>query len=172
MTIPDYQTLMLPVLRLAADGETRVPEIEERLASEFGLTLDERNQLLPSGRQRVLHNRVHWAKFCMSKAGLITSPRRGRFVATEAGRLLLASNPERIDVERLLEFPSFREFYRGEQTNGTGLEGTPISVAPASSSPPSATPVEQIELAYAAMTNICLPIVQRSKRLRHRVLVV
>ena len=141
---------MLPVLQLAAHGETRVPEIEEHLANEFGLTPEERNQLLPSGRQRVLHNRVHWAKFYMSKAGLITSPRRGRFVATEAGRSLVASIPERIDLEQLLEFPSFREFYRGEQTNGTGLEVTPISGAPASS-PPSATPVEQIELAYAAM---------------------
>ena len=150
MTIPDYQTLMLPVLELAAQGETRVPDIEEQLANEFGLTPDERNQLLPSGRQRVLHNRVHWAKFYMGKAGLITSPRRGRFVATEAGRSLLASNPKRIDVERLLEFPSFKEFYRGEQTNSIDLEVTPNGIAPASS-PPSTTPVEQIELAYAAM---------------------
>ena len=75
-------------------------------------------------------------------------------MATEAGRSLLASNPERIDVERLLEFPSFREFYRADQTNSTDLEvaagGVTISVAPPSF-PPQATPVEQIELAYAAM---------------------
>jgi restriction system protein len=152
MTIPDYQTLMLPVLRLAAQGETRVPEAEERVADEFDLTPEERSQLLPSGRQRVLQNRIHWAKFYMGKAGLIASPRRGRFLATEVGRSLLASNPERIDVERLLEFPSFREFYRGGQVNNTDLEtaagGT--TIAPASP-PPPATPEEQIELAYAGM---------------------
>jgi restriction system protein len=93
LTIPDYQTLMLPVLRLAAEGETRVPEVAEKVAYEFGLSPEERDQLLPSGRQRILHNRVHWAKFYMSKAGLIASTRRGWFVATDAGRALLAEKP-------------------------------------------------------------------------------
>lgn len=77
MPIPDYQTLMLPVLRLAAEGETRVADVAERVADAFGLSAEERDQLLPSGRQRVLHNRIHWAKFYMSKAGLIASPARG-----------------------------------------------------------------------------------------------
>ncbi|HEY9347111.1 MAG TPA: winged helix-turn-helix domain-containing protein, partial [Inquilinus sp.] len=90
MTIPDYQTLMLPVLRRAALGETRVPDLEDQIANEFGLTPEERDQLLPSGRQKILHNRIHWAKFYMGKAGLIDSPRRGRFMASEAGRALLA----------------------------------------------------------------------------------
>ena len=112
LAIPDYQTLMLPVLRIAAEGETRVPEVAEKVAYEFGLSSEERDQLLPSGRQRILHNRVHWAKFYMSKAGLIASTRRGWFVATDAGRAFLAQNFERIDVERLLAVPSFAEFYR------------------------------------------------------------
>jgi restriction system protein len=60
--IPDYQTLMLPVLRLAAKGETRVPDVADEVANELGLTPGERDELLPSGRQRVLHNRIHWAK--------------------------------------------------------------------------------------------------------------
>lgn len=75
MTIPDYQTLMLPVLRLAAEGETRVADVSERIADDLGLTQAERDELLPSGRQRVLHNRIHWAKFYMSKAGLSPRPR-------------------------------------------------------------------------------------------------
>lgn len=58
MPIPDYQTLMLPVLRLAARGETRVPALEDELSQEFGLTQSERDQLLPSGRQKLLHNRA------------------------------------------------------------------------------------------------------------------
>ena len=67
MPIPDYQSLMLPVLRIAAEGgERRVAEVAERVANEFGLSAAEREELLPSGRQRVLHNRIHWAKFYMS----------------------------------------------------------------------------------------------------------
>jgi Mrr N-terminal domain len=74
MPVPDYQSLMLPVLRLAAEGETRVPEIEDKLADEFELTAEERDQLLPSGRQKILHNRIHWTKFYMVRAGLIDTP--------------------------------------------------------------------------------------------------
>jgi len=68
MSIPDYQTLMLPVLRAAAGGETRVPEVEEKIAKQFELSQGEREQLLPSGKQRLLHNRIHWAKFYLQKA--------------------------------------------------------------------------------------------------------
>ncbi len=102
MPIPDYQTLMLPVLRLAAEGETRVADASERIADDLGLTLDERDELLPSGRQRLLHNRIYWAKFYMIKAGMIASPARGRFVATKKGKSLLATSPQRIDVALLM----------------------------------------------------------------------
>ena len=85
MAIPDYQTLMLPVLQLAAKGEQRVGVAAERIADELGLSNEERATMLPSGRQRLLNNRIHWAKFYMSKAGLISSPGRGRFVATDQG---------------------------------------------------------------------------------------
>ncbi len=74
LTITDYQTLMLPVLRLAVEGETRVPLAAEKIADQLNLTGEEREEILPSGRKRVLHNRIHWAKFFMSKAGLIESP--------------------------------------------------------------------------------------------------
>src|SRR5271165_752619 len=115
MAIPDYQSLMLPVLRLAADGEKRVADVAERVADEFNLTQQERESLLPSGRQRVLNNRIHWAKFYMSKAGLISSPARGRFVATEEGRKLLTTNPDQINVALLMTQPSFREFHKTER---------------------------------------------------------
>jgi restriction system protein len=109
--IPDYQTLMLPVLRSSAEGERRVADVVNPIADEFKLSESERDELLPSGRQRILHNRIHWAKFYMSKAGLIASPGRGRWQATEAGRALLATHPAKITVETLLQYPSFREFY-------------------------------------------------------------
>lgn len=135
---------MLPVLKRAAQGETRVPEIEDKIAAEFNLTPDERHQMLPSGRQKVVHNRIHWAKFYLSKAGLIDSPQRGLFAASEAGRALLARNPLRIDVNLLLEYPSFKEFYQGGHINGTSAEiAAPVSIGPSNAT--SATPEEQIE---------------------------
>lgn len=146
MAIPDYQTLMLPVLRRAAEGETRVPEVAERIADDLGLSQEERDQMLPSGRQRLLHNRIHWAKFYMSKAGLIASPARGRFVATEKGKALLASNPPSIDVDLLMTEPSFRAFYEAEPASA------PVDVAPSAVNPSptgtTQTPEEQIDAAY------------------------
>lgn len=110
MPIPDYQTLMLPVLAIAAGGETRVPITAEKIADQFGLTEAEREEMLPSGKQRLLHNRIHWAKFYMTKAGLVESPKRGIFVASPTGRQLLATNPTKIDVEALKVYPAFVDF--------------------------------------------------------------
>ncbi len=141
---------MLPVLTLSACGETRVPDIIDQLASKFGLTQAERDQILPSGRQTVLHNRIHWAKFYMSKAGLIVSPRRGRFVASDAGRTLLASNPDRIDVELLLKIPAFKDFYRGNGNAGP-VNTSSEALASSETIAASVTPEEQIEAAYLAV---------------------
>ena len=152
MPIPDYQTLMLPVLRLAAEGETRVPDIVDRIAAEFELTAAEREQLLPSGRQRLLHNRVHWAKFYLGKAGLLDTPRRGRFIASETGRALLAEKPERIDVERLLTYPAFTTYYRGLGANGTApVEATPAADEAAPKPDLEVTPEEQIDAAVLTL---------------------
>ncbi len=146
--IPDYQTLMLPVLLLAAAGETRVADVAECIADDLSLSQVERDELLPSGRQRLLHNRIHWAKFYMSKAGLIASPARGRFVATEKGKSLLATSPERIDVALLMKEPEFRDFYRNE---GTAVEENGSLDTAAGTTPPRTTPEEQIDAAHASM---------------------
>ncbi|KOF16999.1 restriction endonuclease [Ensifer adhaerens] len=143
--IPDYQTLMLPVLRAAADGETRVADVAERIADDLALTSEQRDELLPSGRQRVLHNRIHWAKFYMSKAGLISSPVRGRFIATDKGKALLATAPERIDVALLMREPEFREFYRNE---GSAIEEEGVTAV---TTPLNTTPEEQIDAAHTAL---------------------
>lgn len=146
MAIPDYQTLMLPVLTIAAEGETRVPLAAEKIADRLGLTEDEREEMLPSGKQRLLHNRVHWAKFYMAKAGLIDSPKRGVFVISSAGRQLLTTNPGRIDVETLKRIPAFAEFH----TSSTASTETTIPLAASSAS--DATPQEQIDAAHAVLT--------------------
>jgi restriction system protein len=147
MAIPDYQSLMLPVLKVAALGETRVPVAAEKIADKLGLTKEEREELLPSGKQRILHNRIHWAKFYMSKAGLIRSPKRGVFVATEAGNALLDTNPVAIDVELLKSYPAFETFYSNEGSDPAVNASDKTTVKSAT----EATPEEQIDAAHATI---------------------
>jgi len=143
MSIPDYQSLMLPVLQIAAKGETSVPLAEVEIAAVFALPQEERDQMLPSGKQRVLHNRIHWAKFYLTKAGYLESPKRGRFAITPSGTALLANPPTKLDTQHLLSVPAFREFYRADQTEET-VGATTQGAAP------SATPEEVIEAAFNA----------------------
>lgn len=78
MPIPDYQTLMLPLLKFLSNGkELPMREVIEHLSKEFNLTNEERKTLLPSGQQSVFDNRVGWARTFLKKAGLVESPRRG-----------------------------------------------------------------------------------------------
>lgn len=148
MAIPDYQTLMLPVLKVASEGETRVPLATEIVADRMGLSQEEREEMLPSGRMKLLNNRVHWAKLYMSKAGLIESPKRGVFIASAAGRELLATNPQRIDVELLRSYPAFMTFY-GKARSSAEPDQAPLGLEESSS---TATPEEQIEAARAVLS--------------------
>jgi restriction system protein len=118
MPIPDFQTLMLPVLKSAAKGEASLREVTRRLAADFNLTDEERNQRLPSGQQTTLANRTGWAKTYLAKAGLLEGTRRGYFRLTERGKQVLAENPARIDIQFLSRFPEFEEFTRKEREGG------------------------------------------------------
>lgn len=149
MPIPDYQTLMLPVLKAAVSGEIKVPVAAEIVADHFGLTPDEREEMLPSGKQRLLHNRVHWAKFYMAKAGLIDSPKRGIFRATDAGLALLSKKPAKIDVTDLKNYPAFIEFYNQSSTSSLADHAAATDEAVAS----DVTPEEQIDAAHLLLTN-------------------
>lgn len=109
--IPDYQTLMLPLLKLTAEGrEHKYRDLVESLADEFHLSDNERNEMLPSGNQPLFHNRVGWAKIYLKKAGLLDSPKRATFVITELGKQTIERNLDRIDNHYLSQFPSFQEF--------------------------------------------------------------
>jgi restriction system protein len=112
MAVPDYQSLMLPVLRSAEQVEVRIGNVVERLADQLGLASEDRAAVLPSGRQTIFSNRVHWAKTYLAKAGLLELTRRGHFRITERGRQVLAENPKRIDNDLLKSFEEFREFLR------------------------------------------------------------
>lgn len=142
MAIPDYQALMLPVLKLASEGETTVPGALERIANGLGLSAEDREAMLPSGKQRVLHNRAHWAKFYLTKAGLLQSTGRGKFAITPAGAAALHAGPDQITTKDLLKYPAFREFY--------GKADQPVSTETASEAP-RVTPEEIVEAAYSAM---------------------
>lgn len=137
---------MLPVLRFSADREVRMSDIADRVANDFNLSEQEQEELLPSGRQRLLYNRLAWAKFHLSKAGLIDTPRRGRFVASAAGQTLLDSNPRKIDVNRLKNFPMYSNFV-GKAVGAPSIEGSQSESENAS----SATPEEQIDAAYSVI---------------------
>jgi restriction system protein len=118
--IPDYQSLMLPLLKLVSDGqEYKYRDIIEKLAMEFQITAEERKELLVSGNQAIFDNRVGWAKTYLKKAGLLDSPRRAIFLITPLGLEILRTNPDRIDAKFLRQFPSFLEF-QNLSRNGNG----------------------------------------------------
>ncbi len=114
MSIPDFQSFMLPLLRFTADQqEHSLRETIENLAQTFQLTEQERKALLPSGQQTTFDNRVSWASTHLKKAGLLESTRRSFFRITQRGLDVLSQNPPRIDVKFLEQFPEFVEFRGG-----------------------------------------------------------
>ena len=123
MPIPDYQTLMLPVLLSTPETEIRVGDVIDHLAEQFSLTQEERAQLLPSGAQTLFANRVHWAKTYLGKAGLIESTRRGYFKLTPAGKKVITNKPERIDNAFLSQFEAFERFRQRSEPKATQDEG-------------------------------------------------
>lgn len=161
MPIPDYQTLMLPALRRLAERRWKSAELVGALSDEFGLSADERTVLLPSGRQAIMTNRTYWALTNLKWAGLVVQVRRGEHEASEAGRVLLASPPERITKAFLTQrYPAFRasqaktadlaadtgQTIRCDQPHGTGVAAAQQGSG-ASTPVADATPTERIEAA-------------------------
>lgn len=153
MSIPDYQTVMLPFLRLAGDGqEHRFRDAVTALANEFALTEDERNVMLPSGTAPLFHNRVGWARTYLKQAGLIDSRKRGMFHITTRGHDLLAQKPPRVDNSTLEQYSEYLDFKlrRGEQKDlikpETAVVQDPGTEAPQSQS--DSTPEELLSQAY------------------------
>ena len=104
LAIPDFQSLMLPVLQSCTQGDAKISEVIQALGDLFALTPDERASLIPSGTQTTFSNRAHWAKSYLGKAGLIEFTGRGRFKITAAGTQVLAKGPLRIDTKFLKLF--------------------------------------------------------------------
>ncbi len=141
MAIPDYQSIMLPLLRFGMDGnEHSLREAIEILSKQFRLTDAEMNELLPSGQQPRFNNRVAWARSYMSKAALLESTRRGYFCISQRGQDVLSRNPSEINVKYLEQFPEFIEFRAKHRE--------PVEPAESSQTETLQTPGELLEAAY------------------------
>ncbi len=141
MPIPDYQSIMLPLLKYADDGqEHSMREAIDALADEFALSVEERNRLSPSGQQTLFDNRVGWACTYLKKAGLLEATRRGYYRITERGREVVRQNPSHINTAFLRQFPEFVEFQQKTRIRADDSQNE--------ESGDTQTPEEVIEAAY------------------------
>jgi len=145
MAVPDYQSLMLPLLKFAAeqDAEISTGDAVDALGSGLRLTEDDLNEMLPSGLQSTFINRVGWASTFMKKSGLLEATRRGYYRITPRGKELLAKNPKAINVKLLKQYPEFLAF---QQLKGTRTVEKKDSTPSAEAA--TATPSEALENAY------------------------
>ncbi|MBS1790088.1 MAG: restriction endonuclease [Acidobacteria bacterium] len=146
MAIPDYQTLMLPVLQLLGDGQEHLlRDIVQKLSDQFGLSEEERRHLLPSGVSTTMGSRIGWAKTYLHKARLLNLTGRGRLQISSRGTSVLQRPPEKINVAFLKQFPEFVEF-QSPSKNGE-LDKTSEQTAQNSLEEPLA-PDEALDSAY------------------------
>jgi restriction system protein len=120
MSIPDFQKIMRPLIEAHTDGEEhRNRDLVSQLADHFGLTAEERREMLPSGGARLFDNRVGWAKTHVMRAGLLSSPRRAISVITQRGQEMLSEHPEYIDMKALKRFEEYRTSRSRKAATGT-----------------------------------------------------
>lgn len=142
MAIPDYQTVMLPLLKLANDAKVlSLRDATDKLAEEFNLTEAELAEMLPSARKTRFYDRVAWAMTYLKKASLLSSPERGKYQITKRGLDVLKNPPERITDKFLEQFEEFVEFQTRHKKNTIENPTTEKDVE-------SQTPEEEIESAY------------------------
>jgi len=131
MTIPKYEEIMLPLIKLASDNkEHHVREAYDNLAKRFNLSEKERKELLPSGLQSIFENRFGWARTYLVKAGLLESKKRGYFNVTKRGSAVLQENLKEINLEYLKKYPEFLDFQKSVRTPSSKgkTESTPFEI--------------------------------------------
>lgn len=122
MPVPDFQTFLLPLLRLTVDGkEHSLRDIRKPIQTALALSDDDLTENLPSGMQSKFSNRLAWASVYLTKAGVLNRVKRGVFQITDRGRELLGENPEKVTVKMLSRYPEFIQFHKGsEQSAAAG----------------------------------------------------
>lgn len=167
MPIPDYQSAMLPFLRLASDKkEHRFRNAVEQLATQFQLTDEERAERLPSGTALLFDNRIGWARTYLKQAGLLESPRRGYFKITPPGTELLRENPANITIETLHRYDAFRAFLarRRDATTDSSREPTSAALPATTELTEQQTPEDTLAAAYLALRkNLALEVLEQVK---------
>lgn len=150
MAIPDYQTFLLPLLKLAVDNQIHsVREAYQVLPEQFNLTEEEKRVLLPSGQQTIVNNRIGWARTYLKKACLITQPKRGHFQITERGQNVLRQNLDKINLDFLTQFPEFQEF----RTKKNKPDEADIEIQEPLPLAEQKNPEELLEYAYEEINN-------------------
>lgn len=146
MPVPDFQSFLLPVLRLSADGnEHSMAEIRQRISVDMKLSPDELTEKLPSGSQTVFANRVAWSAVYLHRAGTLERTKRGVFRITARGHELLKQNPAKINIQTLNQFPEFVTFHKGSANGAASEEEQPAKLTK------SQTPEEQLSAAYKVL---------------------
>lgn len=144
MPIPDFQTLMRPLLEAHADRKEHLNrDLVAQLAQQFGLTDEERREMLPSGRARLFDNRIGWAKAHILQAGLLAAPRRAISTITDRGIQALLNHPEKINLRALNDYEEYREFKNRRRSTDDEESNSPDSEAE-----DQETPEELLENAY------------------------
>ena len=152
MPVPDFQTLMLPLLKITGDGnEHTTSDVTETLAQQFSLTETDRDEMLPSGKQRKFDNRVNWTKTYLQKALLLSSTGRSRFRITERGSKVLKENPSSINIKFLNQFPEFIAFHTATNNNKEEKTNGNISASEEIVEKTSQTPQEILEISYQSL---------------------
>lgn len=145
MAIPDFQSVMRPALSVVADGlPISLKALREKVIEQFQLSDVERHEMLPSGRQTVINNRIGWARTYLNKAGLLSIPSKGLVQITERGREALQSGPQRITVGWLKRYPEFSAFHGARPDN----DAPSVQVEPVE----DITPDEQLAQAHQALS--------------------
>jgi restriction system protein len=167
MPIPDYQSLMRPVLVVLSDGKERhLRDVRSLVASALQLSDADLAQMIPSGRQSMFANRTNWAHVYLKQAGLLQTVRRGVYQITDRGRQALGERTESINNEYLRRYPEFLAFIDRIYTPGSGDEtASEATAAPASSGAASQTPDEQAREGYRrARSGVAAELLDRMRR--------
>jgi len=123
MSVPDFQTIMLPFLQNLSDGNKQsMNKVMENLASQFKLTPEDLASQVPSGKMGLFRNRVGWSRSYLKNAGLIHYPERGVYQITKVGLDFLKTNPKKLRMQELLQFPMYNE-WRSTFNSNTGSQG-------------------------------------------------
>jgi len=152
MSVPDFQSFMLPLLRRCADGEEHpLAFFRAQLAGDLAISQEDTKEKLPSGTQTKYENRISWAAIYLHRGGCLERLRRGVFRITARGQKILADKPEKITIKMLNQFPEFKAFHQG--TTSAPTNEPKADVGTGTDAEDTQTPEETLETSYQALQN-------------------